>query len=69
MNKKDIPDASLALLDWIESQGISPGEAVPVLVMTISALIRGIADRNQSNPSDGAKIAGEMIRETVRQRP
>jgi len=69
MNKKDISAASLALLDWIESQEISPGEAVPVLVLTISALIRGIADRNQSSPSDGARIAGDMIRETVRQRP
>jgi hypothetical protein len=67
MNNKDLSAASLALLDWIETQEISPDEAVPVLVLTISALIKGIASRNDTNPAEGAQIAGEMIKETVKE--
>jgi hypothetical protein len=65
MNNKDMSAASMALLNWIENQEIGPEEAVPVLVLTISALIKGIASRNNANPAEGARIAGEMIKETV----
>ena len=67
MTDKDMSEASLALINWIESQDLDPGQAVPILVLTMSGLILSIAKRNETAPAEGARIACEMIRETVEQ--
>ena len=67
MTDKDMSEASVALINWIESQDLDPGQAIPILVLTMSGLILSIAKRNATTPAEGAQIACEMIKETVEQ--
>ena len=57
----------MALIGWLESQEIDIDDAVPVLVVTISGFIETLALKNHTDAAEGARIAGNMIRETVGQ--
>ena len=67
MTRQEQADASVALMNWLESQGLDIESAVPILALTISAMIEGCAVKNGADAAEGALIVGNMIKETVGQ--
>ena len=65
MTRKDMSEAAIALIRWIESQDIKTTDAVPVLVVALAGIIESLALENKTDAADGARIVGNMIRETV----
>ena len=56
MTKKDYAAASIALLDWLESQEIGPEDAPRVLTTTLVGIIRELAEkRTAATPKQAAK--------------
>ena len=67
MTRKDMSDAAIALIRWIESQDIKTTDAVPVMVLALAGIIEGLALENKTDAAEGARIVGAMIRETVKE--
>ena len=66
MKNEDVKAASLALIDWLESQEITRHNAVEVLTTTVIALIKEIAVDQGLNAKDGGKIIANIIKESLR---
>ena len=65
MTRKEMSGAAIALIRWIESQDIKTTDAVPVLVVALAGIIESLALENKTDAAEGARIVGNMIRETV----
>ena len=61
MTDDEIRAASLALIDWLESQEIIRHDAVRVLATTMIAIIKEIAVSHGLDPREGGRIICDTI--------
>jgi hypothetical protein len=62
MTNDDIRKASLALIDWVDSQDLDAEEAVPVLVHALASFVYAIAETRGADVKVGLDVAAEMVR-------
>lgn len=62
MDHDDTRKASLALIDWVESQDIEAEEAVPVLVHALASFVYAIAETRHNDVQAGLDVVAEMVR-------
>jgi len=62
MNDEDTRRASLALIDWIESQDIEAEEAVPVLVHALASFVYAVAETRGNDVQAGLDVVAQMVR-------
>jgi hypothetical protein len=65
MTNQDRSQAGLALVDWFESQRITPGNAIEVMCVVMMAFVRTIAKDDKSKAIAGTDIINKMLETLV----
>ena len=65
MTPEDVGDASNALLNWLEDQGIKPHDAVHVMTTALVAVIHEISVSRGLNAKAGGRIIADIIVESL----
>ena len=63
MDEQEMKDATVALMGWLESQGIAQEDAVPILAHALRAIVHAVAKERQRDVGAGLAAVANMIRE------
>lgn len=65
LDSEEVGDAAHALIGWLESQDLTPQDAVRVLTTALVAVIHEVAVTKGLCPRDGGKIIADIIVESL----
>jgi hypothetical protein len=66
---KELTDATLAMLQWLQSQDIAVEDAPVVLANAIVTIVHSIALDRGSNPQEGLKLLSRDMKRRIAELP